>query len=800
MGRRILFSIWLTVGGIFTVAQSQQELFVDQLQSAEAFKAAVLHGAVSSKANLFAAVAADKSLKIFDLGTLAEKTTVANFPTQINTLSFSASGQSLAAGGADGLLYLLNSANGTTTKSLLVHSLSVNGVVMQDESWIFSSGADKLVAITEAVSSSSLGSLNDLKDEGSAIAVEPGAKEFAVGLSTGQVQRYSIGKLTLIGSMTDAQSRVTALSYSPDGKYIAAGATDGSTYVWNVQSGTLIFSYTQKGIVTSVAFDPKTRWIVSAALDGSLKFYDLAARAGVKTMSEPNGPLTFAAFANDEVLLTSTNKGTVSRWKVLAEPPDTMPPGIVFEQADMESGGLVKAFADEYEFRGLVYDNVGLKDVTLNGKPVVLSSTAGDDASKIPPGMKAARRFSAVLKLDSIGLIPYEIVVADKYKHTTSRRGEIQRLSKDQAVEVISPVNNTETEMITVPIKFQPWFDVASYSISRNLVDIVSGQVPGFKVAGDTIDDEVPLVLGYNQIELSITAKNGDRYSKIIGISRRSASLTGIQPIVSTGKRDRSSGPQKWAVVVGVSEYSSPNIPGLKYADKDAQALAEFLRRPEGGGYDNNHLRVLLNSDATLPNIKDALINFLGQAIDMDLVLIYFAGHGAPEPARPQNMYLLTYDSDPAQLGTTAFPMWDIQTVLARHINAKRVVVFSDACHSGNISVNFTTRGLGVTEQNLINQYLTDLSKTKEGVIVFTASAAGEVSQEYPEFNHGVFTYYLLEGLEGKADYNNDYTVTINELMQYVEEQVKRKTRGAQNPTRSQTDYDKDMTISLVPH
>jgi hypothetical protein len=94
MGRRILFSIWLTVGGIFTVAQSQQELFVDQLQSAEAFKAAVLHGAVSSKANLFAAVAADKSLKIFDLGTLAEKTTVANFPTQINTLSFSASGQS----------------------------------------------------------------------------------------------------------------------------------------------------------------------------------------------------------------------------------------------------------------------------------------------------------------------------------------------------------------------------------------------------------------------------------------------------------------------------------------------------------------------------------------------------------------------------------------------------------------------------------------------------------------------------------------------------------------------------------
>ena len=211
-------------------------------------------------------------------------------------------------------------------------------------------------------------------------------------------------------------------------------------------------------------------------------------------------------------------------------------------------------------------------------------------------------------------------------------------------------------------------------------------------------------------------------------------------------------------------------------------------------------MRVLLNKDATLANVREGLIKFLNQAIDMDLVVIYFAGHGAPEPARPQNMYLLTYDSDPSSLGTSAFPMWDIQTVLARYISAKRVVVFTDACHSGGISVNFATRGLGTSEPNLVNQYLADLSKTKEGIVVFTASAAGEVSQEFPEFSHGVFTYYLLEGLEGKADYDNDYTVTINELMRYVEEQVKRKTHGAQNPTRSQTEYDKEMTISTIPH
>ena len=54
--------------------------------------------------------------------------------------------------------------------------------------------------------------------------------------------------------------------------------------------------------------------------------------------------------------------------------------------------------------------------------------------------------------------------------------------------------------------------------------------------------------------------------------------------------------------------------------------------------------------------------------------------------------------------------------------------------------------------------------------------------------------------MKGEADINNDYTVTINELMQYVEDQVKRKTKGAQNPTRGQTIYDKDLTISKIAH
>jgi WD40 repeat protein len=785
---------------VAAVAYSQQELFVEQLQSVEAFKGPVMRGAVSPKANLLAVLSLGKILRLYDISSLKEKSSTISMPTYINALSFSASGKTLALGAIDGQVYLFDVTTGAISKSLSIHSQSVNAVVFQDEGWIFSAGANKTVTITDAVGGTAIGSVPAFQEEITALAIQPDTKNGAVGLSKGQVNIFSIGTLTTISTFNNAKSGSMALCYSADGKYLAAGTADGNVLLWDAQSGVLKKTYAQKGSIWSVTFDPKTRWVVSTSADSTIKIFDLAVSTNVKTITEHDGYATYAVFLNDETLLTGTSTGLLKSWKVALTPPDSINPGIVMEQP-VAGSVSAKVFAREYEFRGLVYDDTNVKEVTINGTPVKLMAVAAEDTVKIPAGMKSVKRFSTLVKLDSIGLIPYVIRVSDKANHSISMSGEIRRLSNDEAVEVENPVNNSETGAVSIPLKFRIWFDVSSYSISSNMVDIVNGQEPGLKAAGDVISEDIPIVLGYNQIQLSITSKAGDKFSKTISVNRTLSALSGISSISGGTKKERGgSGPQRWAVVVGVSEYTNPGIPSLKYADKDAEALANFLRRPEGGGYDSEHMRVLLNKDATLANVRDALINFLNQAIDMDLVLIYFAGHGAPEATRPQNIYLLTSDSDPTALGTTAFPMWDIQTVLARYINAKRVIVFSDACHSGNISVNFATRGVGVSEQNLVNQYLSDLSKSKEGVVVFTASASGEVSQEFPEMAHGVFTYYLLEGMEGKADYNNDYTVTINELMQYVEEQVKRKTHGSQNPTRSQTAYDKEMTISILPH
>ena len=139
---------------------------------------------------------------------------------------------------------------------------------------------------------------------------------------------------------------------------------------------------------------------------------------------------------------------------------------------------------------------------------------------------------------------------------------------------------------------------------------------------------------------------------------------------------------QRWAVVIGVGQYRSEDIPDLEFARADAQAVYDFLRSDAAGPFEENHVLFLEDENATGARLREALFVFLQQADWDDLVFIYYAGHGAPDPARPDNLYLLPHDSDLDALAATGFPMWDVKTALRRQIAAERVVVVADACHS----------------------------------------------------------------------------------------------------------------------
>jgi hypothetical protein len=232
---------------------------------------------------------------------------------------------------------------------------------------------------------------------------------------------------------------------------------------------------------------------------------------------------------------------------------------------------------------------------------------------------------------------------------------------------------------------------------------------------------------------------------------------------------------KRWAVVIGISGYNDPLIEDLEYADADARAIRDFLLSDAAGPFDEENILLLTNERATGQALREALFVFLQQAAWDDLVLIYFAGHGAPDPQRPGNLYLLPVDAELNALASTGFPMWDVKTALRRQISAERVVVIADACHSAGTSEEMDGNPIGGAFAELF-------SPSRR--LTLTAADVNELSFEDARWGggHGIFTHYILEGLRGAADADGDGIVTFTEVASYVRERVSGETNGRQNP------------------
>ena len=98
----------------------------------------------------------------------------------------------------------------------------------------------------------------------------------------------------------------------------------------------------------------------------------------------------------------------------------------------------------------------------------------------------------------------------------------------------------------------------------------------------------------------------------------------------------------------------------------------------------------------------------------------------------------------------------------------KSVTLFFDTCFSGTSRENETL----LASAKPIRILSSNETKTPENFTIFTSSLMNQISSGYKEANHGLFSYYLMKGLEGKADTNNDKKITNGELYSYLDENV----------------------------
>jgi hypothetical protein len=254
---------------------------------------------------------------------------------------------------------------------------------------------------------------------------------------------------------------------------------------------------------------------------------------------------------------------------------------------------------------------------------------------------------------------------------------------------------------------------------------------------------------------------------------------------------------QRWAVIIGVSEYRDESIGDLQFADADARAVYEFLRSPQAGmgGIPESNIRLLVNEAATSRNIRSALTTFLRRSTSDDVIFVFVFGHGVPDPHRAGDLYILAHDSEMEDLAATAVPMRDVSRAMVEAY-AHQKILLTDVVHSAGIAA-----GSGEMVGNAINEAILDeIDSSSGGFVAFTGSEVDQLSQGGEQFGggHGVFTYFLLEGLRGAADDDGDGVVNLGEIMLNTRDRVRRATRNAQIPTISQTTFDRFWPMAEV--
>lgn len=252
---------------------------------------------------------------------------------------------------------------------------------------------------------------------------------------------------------------------------------------------------------------------------------------------------------------------------------------------------------------------------------------------------------------------------------------------------------------------------------------------------------------------------------------------------------------KKYALLIGISRYQEPEINDLEYADADARSLYEFLQQPSAGGFSKDDMLLLANEDATLASIQNSLTEFVARASANDLLLIFFAGHGAPDRTAEQNLYVIAHDTQVENMSNTALSMPRLLNYIEQNVRSKRVVMLMDTCHSAGL---YATSNRDFTN-NLTNQYLENMLYSEEGRAVITSSDVNQRSKESSKWGngHGVFTYYLLEGLKGNADLNGDHLVSLGELFSYVQAKVLAATYREQKP-RMKAGSNENLLLSVA--
>ncbi len=396
---------------------------------------------------------------------------------------------------------------------------------------------------------------------------------------------------------------------------------------------------------------------------------------------------------------------------------------------------------------------------------------------------------------------------ASKFRNTYYRpdvlKNILETLDEDEALRLANLENNRKsqntdiTKMLppTVNITFPQYGqEVTSTTITIKYTVQLPNNEPVVAVKAYIDGRPVETQKGFKPVgqqqEITVTIPEKDCKISVIAENKFGFSDPSIVSVVWKGSASNEEilKPKLYVVSIGVSVYNNPDL-RLGLAAKDATDFAAAFKSQKGLLYSDVISKVLTDQQATKDNILDALDWIQRETTSRDVAMLYISGHGMNDNAGV--FYYLPVNADINAIKRTCLMFADIKSTTMSV--AGKVLLFVDACHSGDVmGKNSTRKSADVTA--LVN----DLSSAENGVVVFTSSTGRQYSLENASWGNGAFTKALIEGIGGKADLFGKGKITVKSLDAYVADRVKELTTGKQSPTAIIPDGVPDFPIAII--
>ena len=217
------------------------------------------------------------------------------------------------------------------------------------------------------------------------------------------------------------------------------------------------------------------------------------------------------------------------------------------------------------------------------------------------------------------------------------------------------------------------------------------------------------------------------------------------------------------AIIIGIQNYKK--IPKSNYSNDDARVFAEYANKVLGVKQQN--IKILIDDEADNAEIYRAFQNWLPIKVKKNKtdIYVFYSGHGLPSDDG-NSLFFLPHGADRDFISKTAINQSEIIAAL-QATQPNSVTMFIDSCYSGltrtGDALLASARPVAIKSKNV--EYPTNFT-------VISASSPEQISWSSVELKHGIFSYYLMKGMEGDADENKDGKITVGEMQSYLADMV----------------------------